>query len=247
METEKPKIRDLIDKREKLEGTKLIRKIERLAISNSVLYGNFQHLLSFLQNYERDISFSFLVNRTKQKNAMLEATRLLHNFSASVLTLIDHTRNFIKELENQKLNEYYEQTKNKLIEHENVAFMKELRIYTQHNELPLTTHLFELKRKEEGNIKSELVHKQSLCLEKKRLTEWGNWSNKAKNYLSKYESYIDIQEFSSEYYKLIKEFYDELYNYVGRVFEKEIMELAEFERKVVKLYPEEFKKNQSSS
>ena len=173
METEKPKILELIDKREKLEGTKLIRKIERLAISNSVLYGNFQQLLLFLENYERDISLSFLANRQKQRNAQIEATRLLHNFSASVLTLIDHTRNFIKELGNQQLSEYYGQAKNKLIEHEIVAFMKDLRIYTQHHELPLTTHLFELKRREEGNIKSELIHQQSLCLEKKRLLEWG--------------------------------------------------------------------------
>ena len=36
--------------------------------------------------------------------------------------------------------------------------MKDLRIYTQHYELPLTTHLFELKRREEGPLYERLKH-----------------------------------------------------------------------------------------
>ena len=85
----------------------------------------------------------------------------MHNYSASVLTLIDHTRNFTKKLNNLDLVNELNKKSTPLRLKEVVGFMKDLRNYIQHYNIPPLGASLEWNTKESKQrivIKKEVFH-----------------------------------------------------------------------------------------
>lgn len=225
---------DLIVEMESLKGFRIINDIELLKGTNYIFINNFFELKNIIEKSEQDIEIWYLKNRRQLDFVLLEVTRLLHNYSASVLTLIDHTRNFRKKIKEKNLEKTFEREIQRLGVNEVVGFMKQLRQYLQHYSLPITKANLAIN----GNN-----YEQKIILDKNKLLKWNRWNSNSKKYIDNFEEDIEIISFCEEYYNLIEKFYNFLYNEVLRAYNNEIRDVQEFQKNILKLYQTPNKKN----
>ncbi|MCW3991150.1 MAG: hypothetical protein NWE79_00445, partial [Candidatus Bathyarchaeota archaeon] len=122
--------------REKLKGTEIIRNLHHLATSHFIVIRNYQELLNGIKRFETDITIMYLKNVRRFEFASKEITRILHNYLASIKSLIDHTTRFKRNLKNPKLDDEYLRKVRKLTSNKCAVFIKQFRNYIQHYELP---------------------------------------------------------------------------------------------------------------
>lgn len=96
-------LRALLDQIEQHPGTKAHRNWQALRTVHSVLLGNQAELSRFITGVEANegdaglIMMSNVRSPEPRQNLFVELVRLLHNYLAAVVTLIDHTRNLMHE------------------------------------------------------------------------------------------------------------------------------------------------------
>lgn len=223
---------ELAEKRDQLEGTKIIGLIEHLATSQYALNRNYHELMGLINSYESDQEIWAVENRPKLKALQREFLRLLHNFLSSIFSLVEHTYAFRKDLDNSELDSFYYEKLKELRINECITFLKDLRIFTQHYKLPFVTATLSFKK--EGNISE-----QKLILDKDNLLKWTRWSSTSKIFLDAQDKEIDVKKIIEEYQALIEKFYDQFYNKAAKLYEKEIMELFNLEKKMFELQGED--------
>ena len=192
----KPSYSDLLDEMISLKGYKIIQEIELLKGTNYTFVRNFYELMETIREYEQDNEIWYLQNRQKLHLMQLEVLRLLHNFTSSVLTLIDHTRNFRKKIEEKKLDTTFKTEIKNLILNDVVIFMKQLRQYFQHYSLPVTNaqiHVTIIPGTE-----NQYTEQQKLQLDVNELMKWTRWNRQSKRY--RYY-YLDIRKRCRRKYK----------------------------------------------
>ncbi len=218
---------DLFHRREKSEGTRIFGLVRHLATSHYVLNGNYKELHNLIMQYERDPYIWAIENRPKLQACQKEFLRLLHNYLASVYSLIEHTRKFCKELNNQELEEDYQTDLEKLIANNCVGFLKDLRTYTHHCRLPFVSATFSWKA--QNGKKGKGIIRQKLILDKKDLLRWRSWSSKSKEYVEATEGEIDLKLTIGRYQGLIAAFYKCLYRRVIKSYSEQIKKFLEIE------------------
>lgn len=219
---------DLIVEMESLKGFRIINDIELLKGTNYTLHNNYVELKNMMEKYEQDIEIQFLKNRPQLYFFLLEFTRLLHNYSASVKTLVDHTRNFKNKIEDNNFQNTYEEKLTKLNNNDVVGFMQKLRNYVQHYKLPIIKTNLSIN----GNI-----FEAKIILDKNELLKWKKWGSNSKKYIGEFDEGIEIIPLCEEYYNLIHEFYIFFYNEVLKAYNTEIIDFQEFQKNILKLYP----------
>ena len=233
VDNNKNKLIDLYKIREKLEGTRICIMILCLADSQFIFNKNYQELSKAIGEYEKNwLTLMAVKNRQKFEGYMRELKRLFHNYVLSIFSLIEHTQAFLKELNNSKLNNAYKIKLEKLQRNKCVYFVKDLRHYTQHKELPMVTAHISATR---PTTNVEFEFKQNLLLMKKNLLRWKSWKENSKRYISQYKGDIDLKVVISEYNTLVTKFYNWLYKRVLKLYSKELKELAKIELKIKRL------------
>jgi len=214
------KFAELLKKREKLEGTRIFRMLLHLATSQYAVNRNYHELFKAMEFYENNLAI-WEITKRHQLNAFLrEFLRLLHNYLASVYSLIEHTRMFCKELNNVELNSEYIVKLKELQNHVCVRFVRDLRTYSQHIQLPI------ISAKLSFTSGSEL--KQQILLSSEELLKWNKWHKDSKKYIESLKE-IDLKAVLSEFQTLIKCFYEWLYQKVTELYRKELDEFAKNE------------------
>lgn len=258
----------LIEEMESLKGYKIVQGIELLKDTNYIFTQNYLELISKIDVFEKNPEFWIIENRQKLHFIILETRRLLHNYSSSVLTLIDHTRNFQKKISEKKIDDIYKDTVNRLNTHDVVIFMKYLRQYLQHYSLPIVNASFSAKivSSNESEFSSnmdeflklfsaEVINRESIenkyVIEKKmqldinELLKWNGWNSRSKDYLEEVGDEVEVKLFCEDYFNLVNRFYNFFYNTVLQEYKYEIIELEEFKSSIIEIYPskEEFVRN----
>ena len=85
----------------KSKGMIFQNRMKLFSFSLNIFYGNFIELTSEFRKIEDPEMGFFLVqekNRDKWDQQHREINRRIHNFLTSAFTLVDHTRNFIKNI-----------------------------------------------------------------------------------------------------------------------------------------------------
>jgi len=224
---------DLIKKRDRLAGTEIINKIRSLGTTQYGLNRNYEELQGLINFYEKSLKIWAVENRPQLDALQREILRLLHNYLASIYSFIEHTRKFLKDINNKKFNQYYEGILKTLKTNGSVMFLGELRVYAQHYELPFTTASISFKAAE-GNKKGG-TSEQKLSINTSSLLKWKGWGKASREFLKKEGKEIDIKKVTKEYQKLITEFYDKFYKEISQIYKKEILELAKVEKKIFEL------------
>jgi hypothetical protein len=85
---------DGLDKLQNTEGWRISRKIEHLGTSFYIFKTNYDELIQRIEYFKRPEAILLwdVRNNDQMEHFLKEVTRLLHNFVAAALTLVEHTR-----------------------------------------------------------------------------------------------------------------------------------------------------------
>ena len=131
------KWKELIDKHETLEGTKIFRMLLSLSTSNYAVNRNYQELSLAINNYEVNLEIWDVQKRQIFNAFMRELSRLLQNYLSSTFSLIRHNVKLCKDLQCSTLNEEYARKIEVLNTNDCFSFIKDLRNFSQHVGLPV--------------------------------------------------------------------------------------------------------------
>ncbi|MEN3979938.1 hypothetical protein [Acinetobacter sp. CWB-B33] len=164
-------------------------------------------LISHINDPNEGINILMQDNRQGSDQLHREINRKIHNFVASAMTLVEHTRNFMREYysETNILKDYENKIKNELGQDTLIKFIQDLRNYMVHNGLPPTQMFMEFKSLMDGSGTG--ITTTGIRIKTDKLLEWSRWTNPAKEYLQSLGEFIDINAMVTEYQSKILEFH----------------------------------------
>lgn len=184
-----------------------------------------QNFISFLANDPRADSLFWLRNRDKLMRAMNDVIRLLHNFVASALSLIDHTRRLYNKLyaEFGTFPDYQQRVNHDFAQDPLSQFVKCLRQYCQHYKAPNLDVTVSWKQGDERETRTF-----NLLVED--LRTFDEWSSLAKRYLEGIDTKIEIVEVATEYRNKVIAFYEWFQSRQEEIHSDEFKRFREKER-----------------
>ena len=162
----------------------------------------------------------------------IEITRLLHNFVASVKSLVDHTRRLYEKLykPTNLMSTYPDEIKVRFAENELAQFVEGLRNYCMHYQLPAIGTKF--------GFDVEKGLDSAVSLSRDELLKWNRWE-KGKSYLQGCPSDVPFSDIMAEYFEKVIEFFDWFVNQQQSIHTKEIAYLNDRWAKINALRNEE--------
>ncbi|UCG12675.1 MAG: hypothetical protein JSU72_19720, partial [Deltaproteobacteria bacterium] len=169
-------------------------------------------------------------NRDQLMIAMNEILRSLHNYVASALSLIDHTRRLHKQLyaDSGKFADYHSRVSSEFAQDPLAQFVKCLRKYCQHYKAP---NLASDQSWERGD--KRITRAFSLLLED--LTTFDGWSATARRYMDTAGERIDVLEVATKYHAKVMSFYEWFQSRQSRIHANELRRLRAKERELLLL------------
>lgn len=193
---------------------KAYMKMRELSLSLYTFNKNYQFLKQHLESnndmgYQLQFKFD-RKNRSDPHPLQQETYRLLLNFFASSMALVEHTRNTIKgiysNLEFQK--QYQDKVDLDLKDIPVNKFVQDLRSYILHNKFPLIGIQYKTERISQfGDSENLFATTIRLTLSKKELLVSDKWTKYAKKYLKSQDDLIFLDTLIDEYYLLIEGFH----------------------------------------
>ncbi|MET8423898.1 hypothetical protein [Nocardia sp. NPDC004860] len=141
-----------------------------------------------------------------------ELVRLLHNYLASVTSLIDAQRVVMRhrwpsknkdEKSEFERKDYADQLRATFATGE-AEFMVKLRNYCTHYSVPLPALGTTIKWENGGPV----IHVNTLQLDRDKLLRWDSWGAAAKAYLERQDAHFDLAPIIESYMKSVRKFYE---------------------------------------
>jgi hypothetical protein len=193
---------------------------------------NTAELLSVIVAPDRDPGLAIAIMEVEQKNRTRETYyddlfRCLHNYLSILKTLVDHTRNFLKEYQGTGFAQEYESRKAQIAGVAVVIFLQKIRNYILHYRVPpfLITHSLK------GN---PVVSSFRVTLNVETLLMWHDWSPAAKNFMKSHEE-IDLLDCIKEYSNLISDLYEWFFRQLYVVHAVDIEEAKRLEQQFTRV------------
>lgn len=219
---------ELHRKIESSKGYRVHRKLQNLDTTITILNRNYSALVQLNEYLPNNMNIMALKNRDKLQNFQIEFSRHLHNYLASVKTVIDQTRTFKKHLNLEGVFESkYTEKGKEFLSSDSITFIQQLREYIQHYDL-LPTGVEIKVNKTDGE-------KVTLIVSTKDITGFSRWNAKSKRFLERNPENIDIIKHLKDYQNNIHLFYKWFYEEVQHVFIKELDELEKLSEDYQKL------------
>jgi hypothetical protein len=177
--------------------------------SLNIFRRNAQELLAAIRNVrdtEQGLQLIALNNEAGQQ-AHREVNRFVHNFVASAVTLVEHTRNFMRENygDTSVKKDYDERVKASFASEPVAQFVQGLRNYTLHRSLPQSQMFahFDSGKLTHGEPKLETgVHYESSAL-----LEWDGWDTHARAFIESSGEHVEIHTFAETYLESVLAFH----------------------------------------
>jgi hypothetical protein len=132
----------------------------------------------------------------------------LHNYVSSTASLIDHTRRVLNAYEGSELAREYETRKRVVIGSDSVAFIRDLRNYTTHRELPFIGNTVSFGAQQRS-------YRAQIELSVDELLKWDGWKAASRAYLHGSDSKVVLRDVVLEHVEVLRD----LYEWVLRQFE----------------------------
>jgi hypothetical protein len=208
-------------------GMRSYRLIVSYQTSQDIYSGNYQQLkaaLAHIHDPGNVISLFGLENRGHLNALQIEVIRLFHNYVASALTLVDHTRNLSKDesvREDQRAE--YQAKVDALIEAEPLtSFIQDLRNYFLHCGIPATgTELNWTKERQTIDTRA--------YLDLRKMKEWSRWRSKSKEFITNAGEKITLLEIVDKYTLSISRFHDWFSAWFEQIHRSELDELRKLQ------------------
>lgn len=190
----------------------LVIEIDSVRWSFRMFHGNFYDLvnpLKILEETPEAMKLWDVKNRQKLHRTFEEIARLLHNFLASSMSLVDHTRRHVIKLYSNTphesfLADYKSEVTKHFVENANHQIAQGLRNYTQHRSLPFVGSVISYTR--------EAGLKRVFMVSSRHLLEWDGWKPKAKAKIEQMKDGLHIRKFATEYHDDVQSFAKWLWN-----------------------------------
>jgi len=196
---------------------KRIGQIKRLSFSLQIFTSNAAELKRRIAHARRpQVSIKLGGNQFLFEQYFLDMMRLLHNFVAASLTLIDHARRLhANYADHPSFRDYKKEIKSRFATDPLCQFVKDLRNYTLHWEIPFIGSKVSI-------IPGERME-HTMYLNSDQLIRWDGWKAPARVFLENSNKEIDLYAVLLEYETKIRDFYDWYYMRLREVHEKDIL------------------------
>jgi hypothetical protein len=168
-------------------------------------------------------------NREAGQQAHRELNRHVHNFAASALTLVEHTRGFMrKHYDGTQLLTTYEQEAARVFGNSPVAqFVQGLRNYMVHRGLPKSQMFLTFNAHPDGDGSG--TTRTGVRYSTASLLEWDGWKAVARAYLTQAGEDLNIQDVAQEYLTLVNQFKNWLDGQLEAHHRRDLEELLELQ------------------
>jgi hypothetical protein len=195
---------ELQQKRDELPGWKTLKKIEHFYYSLQIFQKNaneLKNILYYVCDHRDGVELVAMSKSAKLEMYLQETGRLIHNWAASAVSLIDHARILYNdEYKSSGLfAEYEDEIKIRFIEDPLSNFVKILRQYCQHYTMLKVGFII--------NYNNETGMTRKLFLSASDLLEFSGWNGKAKSYISDFGEKIFFQKTVDDYTSHVTNFY----------------------------------------
>lgn len=225
-----------VENLEKLPGYGIEIQLRHLNMSWELFAKNYDELSRVLAVFSDPVKSLRLwdVRNTDNLNVVLqEITRLLFNMTAAAMMLVDHTRVKVNEMHSGTpfIEEYQAEVSKRFVESPLHCFIKGLRNFFTHKELPFVNAELTL---EFGSTLSSRV-----ALNVIQLQGWDKWDRHARRYLeSVSDGRIDVYDLVQSYFDHVKSFHQWLRTRQIQIFESELQELSRRRKQLRRLREE---------
>ena len=191
-------------------GYQITQEMNSLNDSVRVLNANYVEIKNHLQNFQKD--YKKINGNSLHPN--LETKRLIHNYLASSISLVDHTRIHIKLIHKEKeFSDYQPMIEKTFIKNPLCVFIKDFRQYLQHYRLPeisFQAYAFNIKLK------------WSIIISTSELEKFSGWKKESKVFIKNKNPRLDLLDVAENYQNVVNDFYNWFTKTQKEIFTEEI-------------------------
>lgn len=187
-------------------GKKYLDTLTTYSICKNILAGNgvqLRKLLELLENSQHALHLCTPDEHDQLRMLQSEVVRHLHNFLASARTLVDHTRVVMKEpfIIEAHRTEYREEVTRIFADDPLIGFMHELRNFTLHRSIPITSLQLSL-HPTSGQFDSAVL------VDLDQMADWDGWRSAGKAFIGSHRPTIRIMALIDGYEGKVRVFYE---------------------------------------
>jgi hypothetical protein len=225
-----PPLSELFDKIVNSKGYEIESRIATLQSNFFIFEGNYKDLMHFMALARESENIPKLFAPDSGNNVLKHIVRYFHNFVVASMMLVDTTRVYMqKNYEDSEFRKEYDSEKGKrFVDNPIHNFIKKLRIFCFHYELPISSLTITVTNSENGQ--KEAVQ---FSIDKQQLEKWSGWGS-GKQFLKTQKKNIDVEELATEYYLQVRKFHIWMSDRLQEIHKPELTELENFRMKAKK-------------
>lgn len=220
---------DLLNAIHSSQGMEHINRSHHRTFSLNIFRMNAQELIEITRRVNdpgEGLRLMTLENREASHQTHREVTRRIHNFVAASLTLVEHTRIFMREHYNNTpvLTQYQAKVDAELADEPLAKFVQDLRNFMLHNGLPNSEMYLSIQSNSDlpngGGVLTTGIRIRAAPL-----SDWSRWSIPARKFIDSSGEFIDIRAFAEAYTDEIVSFHDWLQSELEQFHSADLDEL----------------------
>ncbi len=192
---------------------KVLDRLHSRAFTANILFMNAKELsdaIDLTENSEFMMKAFRVENHEESRQIHRETSRIVHNYLCSISTFIDHSRNFMnKHYEGTAfLNDYNYEVKRQFQSSELARFVRDLRNFMTHRELPdsqITLRMVRLDADSADDTpRSEIT--SGVFYKTARFREWDGWSTPAARFLKACGEKVTLRSIFEPHITIMRDF-----------------------------------------
>ena len=222
-------------------GSDYLNRVHQRSFSLNVFQMNAVELVEAAQRVkdpDQGMALMMEKNREAGLQAHRELNRHVHNFVSSALTLVEHTRGFMREhyAGTDLLAAYEEQVTTTFAQSPVTQFVQGLRNYMLHRGLP-NSSMFMKFTANQGATDGSGKLESGVRYDTASLLDWDSWRPVARTYLAQAGEHLDLHEFAQEYLTLINQFHGWLDATLEAHHQSDLQELSQLQAQLQAISP----------
>ena len=195
----------LFDRIHSCPGAKYYQLLLSHDTSQAIFAGNYRELknvLDVIHDPAKSLPLFSTENRNELHLVQTDIVRLFHNYVASALTLVEHTRNLMRDDAVKEIyrKEYQAKVDETFVNDLLSGFVQDLRNYFLHRGLPSTGMQLNWT-KESQQIDTRFF------LDVEKMKDWDGWRSRSKKYLAEAKGKTALLEVIENYTAKVREFH----------------------------------------
>ncbi|MDT8992655.1 hypothetical protein RQP54_17420 [Curvibacter sp. APW13] len=222
-------------------GSGYLNRAHQRSFSLNVFQMNALELIEATQRVkdpDQGIVLMMEKNREAGRQAHRELNRHVHNFASSAMTLVEHTRVFMRKhyAETDLYATYEKQVTATFAQSPVAQFVQGLRNYMLHRGLP-SSSMFMKFATDPGATDGSGTAEAGVHYDTASLLDWDGWKPVARTYLEQAGEHLDLHESAQEYLTLVNQFHGWLDASLAAHHRSDLQELDQLQAQLQAISP----------